>query len=244
MPATGIAPGVLVTRPEPGLSETLAAVSAAGWVAYASPALCVTPHTLRALPPRFAACVLTSGQAVQGARAALSPTCPIYAVGDRTAARASTAGFSVVQSAQGDAEALAALVIRSRRPSEGPLLLLSGARQGGELAARLRLAGFRVVRRVAYMARPVRQIARDVQYALQNGQISHCLFFSSESALGWLAALPDPVRDRARQTTAIVISHRAAAVLKEAGWTHVVVARKPDAQAVLEALGTRVVPLG
>lgn len=237
MPTPGTSPGVLVTRPEPGLSETLVAVSAAGWVPYASPALCITPHSLRALPHHFAACVLTSGQAVQAAQAALPPTCPVYAVGDRTAQRAQSAGFAAVHSARGDAEALAALIIRTLTPESGPLLLLSGARQGMELADRLRQAGFRVVRRVAYTARPARQIAPDVLRTLQAGKISHSLFFSSESAASWLAALPEAYRDAVRHTTAIVISQAAAAVLEKAGWTQCVVADKPNAQAMLAALG-------
>ncbi|GAN68074.1 uroporphyrinogen-III synthase [Acetobacter orleanensis] len=237
MPATGIPPGVLVTRPEPGLSETLAAVSAAGWRAYASPALCITPTNLRALPPRFAACVLTSGQGVQAAQAALPLTCPVYAVGDRTADRARAAGFGRVQSAQGDAEALAALLVRTCTPADGPLLLLSGARQGLELAAHLRKAGFKVMRRVAYTARPVRQVTQEVLSALQAGRITHCLFFSSESAAGWLSALPEAVRQKASRTTAIVISRKTADVLSGAGWTHIVVARHPNAQAMMDALG-------
>ncbi|KXV78933.1 uroporphyrinogen-III synthase [Acetobacter cerevisiae] len=237
MPTPGTSPGVLVTRPEPGLSETLAAVSAAGWVPYASPALCITAHTLRALPHHFAACVLTSGQAVQAAQAALPSACPIYAVGDRTAQRAQAAGFTAVESARGDAEALAALIIHARTPESGPLLLLSGARQGMELADRLRQAGFRVVRRVAYTARPARQIAPDVLRALRAGEISHSLFFSSESAASWIAALPKAYRDAACRTTAIVISQAAAVVLEKAGWAQSVVARKPNAQAMLAALG-------
>lgn len=53
-------PGVLVTRPEPGLSETLAAVAAAGWRPHASPALVVRARLLAAMPSPPAAVVLTS----------------------------------------------------------------------------------------------------------------------------------------------------------------------------------------
>lgn len=44
--------GVIVTRPEPGLSETMAAVADAGWLPLASPALVVQRHTLR-LPQNY-----------------------------------------------------------------------------------------------------------------------------------------------------------------------------------------------
>lgn len=242
MPAPGTSPGVLVTRPEPGLSETLAAVSAAGWVPYASPALLITPHRLQASSLQFAACVLTSGQAVQAAQAALPPTCPVYAVGDRTAQRARVAGFHAVHSAQGDAEALAALIASRQAQAAGPLLLLSGARQGMALVEQLRQIGFRVVRRVAYTAQPVSQIGQDALAALENGQISYCLFFSSESAESWISALPEVGRTIASRATGIVISQAVADVLKKAGWAHIVVARKPTAQAMLMALGQRAEP--
>ncbi|NHO28651.1 uroporphyrinogen-III synthase [Acetobacter farinalis] len=229
--------GVLVTRPEPGLSETCAAVAAAGWVPYAAPALHITPQVVRCMPAQPAACVLTSGQAVQAAQASLPSSCLVFAVGDRTAQRARAAGFIDVRSAQGDAEALVALITRTHAPSAGTLLLLSGARQGVALAARLRLAGFQVVRRVAYTARPVQRVAPEILSALKAGVISHSLFFSSESAAAWIAALPEAEREAASRTTGIVISQATAAVVQRAGWSRVMVAAQPTAQAVLEALG-------
>lgn len=231
--------GVLVTRPEPGLSETLAAVAAAGWRPHASPALVVQPRPLAATPYPPAAVVLTSGQAVACAAASLSADVPLFAVGARTAERARQAGFTQVYSADGDAAALAMLLIRHRAPADGTLLLLSGAGQGRDLARVLRQAGFRVLRRIAYEARPAATIGPQAKQALEQGEIAAILFFSALSARYWLAALPDgPVRLAACSARAVVISASVATVLHASGWAGpVVVAKHPDAAAMLDALG-------
>lgn len=234
-----VAHGVIVTRPEPGLSETLHAVEAAGWKAYASPSLDIEARTVRPLRGQFAAVVLTSGQAVPAARDAVPPDIPVYAVGDRTAQRAQAAGFTCVFSAQGDAEALAALLRKALPPQAGLLLLLSGAGQGMALAADLRHAGFRVVRRVAYKAQSVREVCVEVQSALRKKVISHILFFSAESARGWLRALPVALRKYAAATTGIVMSEAAEDILRHAGWQDVRVAHHPNAAALLHLLGKR-----
>lgn len=229
--------GVIVTRPEPGLSETMAAVQAAGWRAYSSPSLEILPRIVPPLRRKIQAVVLTSGQAVPAAGQAVPLDTPVYAVGDRTAQRAQAAGFAHVVSAQGDADALATLLRDALTPQAGLLLLLSGAGQGTGLAADLRQVGFRVVRRVAYEARPVHEMSAEVQRVLAAGQISHILFFSAESVRGWLKALPGSLLAQAAATTAIVMSEAAEDILRHAGWQDVRVATQPNAAALLLALG-------
>ncbi|MBO1323807.1 uroporphyrinogen-III synthase [Acetobacter sp. TBRC 12305] len=235
--------GVLVTRPEPGLSETIAAVAAAGWQPYASPALVVRPRLLPPLPCPPCAVVLTSGQAVPCAAACLPLETPLFAVGARTAARARQAGFSQVHSADGDATALATLVMRQRTPADGALLLLCGAAQGQDLASQLRKAGFRVLRRIAYEARPAQSVGPQAEQALEQADVAAVLFFSALSAKSWLAALPPgQVRSTALAARAVVISANVATVLHAAGWAGpVAVASHPDAPSMIAALG-RVAP--
>ncbi|MFS8370544.1 uroporphyrinogen-III synthase [Acetobacter indonesiensis] len=235
---TGSPLGVLVTRPEPGLSETMEAVKAAGWCPYASPALEITSYAVASLRRPPAALLLTSGQAIAAARDAFSADMPVYAVGDRTAARAKNAGFTTVFSAGGDATALAALVVSHLGPTKGTLLLLSGAGQGMGLVSQLRQAGFAVVRRVAYRAYPVRRIAPEVQQALVEGLVRYTLFFSAESAKSWISALPTTLKAQATQTTALVMSDAAAEVAKKAGWQTTRVAPHPNAADLLGLLGT------
>lgn len=234
--------GVIVTRPEPGLSETMAAVADAGWLPLASPALVVQRHTLR-LPQKLpAAILLTSGQAVSAvvvaAQQAKALDMPVYAVGDRTAQRARDAGFTCVKSADGDARALVSLLQTHQQPEQGSLLLCSGARQGVELAAWCRQAGFKVTRRVVYAAKPIQKITEQTRTAIQAAKVAVVLFFSAESAASWLAALPEAEQKRlAAQARAVVISGRVADVLRNAGWHDVQIAAHVSAAAIMEALG-------
>ena len=234
--------GVIITRPEPGLSETMAAVTDAGWLPLASPALVVQRYTLR-LPKKLpAAILLTSGQAVSAVVAAAQQAkaldIPVYAVGDRTAQRARDAGFTHVKSADGDARALVALLQTHQQPECGSLLLCSGAGQGVELAAWCRQAGFKVVRRVVYAAKPIQHINVQTCTAIQAAKVAVVLFFSAESAAGWLAALPKAEQNAlAAQARAVVISGRVAGVLRAAGWQNVRIADHVSAAAVMDALG-------
>lgn len=234
--------GVIITRPEPGLSETMAAVADAGWLPLASPALVVQRYTLR-LPKKLpAAILLTSGQAVSAVVAAAQQAkaldIPVYAVGDRTAQRARDAGFTHVKSADGDARALVALLQTHQQPECGSLLLCSGAGQGVELAAWCRQAGFKVVRRVVYAAKAIQHINAQTCTAIQAAKVAVVLFFSAESAAGWLAALPKAEQNvLAAQARAVVISGRVASVLRAAGWQNVRIADHVSAAAVMDALG-------
>lgn len=234
--------GVIITRPEPGLSETMAAVADAGWLPLASPALVVQRYTLR-LPKKLpAAILLTSGQAVSAVVAAAQQAkaldIPVYAVGDRTAQRARDAGFTHVKSADGDARALVALLQTHQQPECGSLLLCSGAGQGVELAAWCRQAGFKVVRRVVYAAKAIQHINAQTCTAIQAAKVAVVLFFSAESAAGWLAALPKAEQNAlAAQARAVVISGRVAGVLRAAGWQNVRIADHVSAAAVMDALG-------
>lgn len=229
--------GVLVTRPEPGLTETLAAVQKAGWQAYASPALEIVSKILPPLPHFVSALVLTSGQSIPCACRMVGSAVPVFAVGERTAQRARAAGFSQVYSANGNADALLALVVRTYQPAQGQLLLLSGAGQGVALAAHLSTAGFQVTRQVAYAAQPVGQIEPHIISLLMAGDIGHSLFFSAQSAKAWVEVLPQAVVPFAAHSVGLVMSDAAAKVLYHAGWQRVQVAPQPTAAAVLALLG-------
>ena len=231
--------GVLITRPEPGLSETASAVAALGWEPVLAPALHITPCQGGVLPRQVAALLLTSGQAVAMAAESVPPFIPVFAVGDRTAQKAREAGFATVHSARGNAQALERLLLRHCAPMQGSLLLYSGMGQGMELAASLRTHGFRVVRRVAYRAAPVEVLPAFVDHALRAGQIAAILFFSAQSAQSWLkAACPAGMSAHVRRLRAVVISNAVSKSLGQAGWQGPLsLAATPDAPAMLAALG-------
>jgi len=233
----GGGPQVLVTRPEPGLGETMQQVAARGFRPVPAPLLSVAPLA-PTLPRVFQAILLTSGQAARPlglllpARDAL-----VLAVGDRTADHARDAGFVHVESAAGDAVALARHAAARLRPDGGPLLLASGAGQGAVLAAALRAAGFRVWRRAVYRTQPVRALPAPALAALEDGRLTAALFFSGDTARIFATRLPRRLRDRLRTVRAVAISARAAAQLDGLPWKSIEAAVHPDAASLLDRLG-------
>lgn len=236
--------GVLVTRPEPGLTETIRAVEAAGFTAIRSPLL-----TLRPLRPPLApaiaaliqAVLLTSGQAADP----LAALCPallgyrVLAVGDATAQRARDAGFGSVESASGDAPALASLAIRLLRPQDGPLLLACGQGQGITLARVLTGAGFEVIRHCVYVAEPVDALPPAAIEAVRAQSLRAALFFSAETAIVFARVLPSALLPDLGGTRALAISPAAAAPLRNLGWQCVETAATPTAASILSLLGQR-----
>lgn len=100
------------------------------------------------------AVILTSETGVQAARRLMAnKTLPQRAlcVGDRTARAAQAAGFQA-RSADGDADALLAMILAD--PPDGPLLHLHGRETRGDLAARLAAAGLRVDAVAVYAQEP------------------------------------------------------------------------------------------
>ncbi|QUS36451.1 uroporphyrinogen-III synthase [Falsirhodobacter algicola] len=88
------------------------------------------------------------------AASALGGRCPAlraWCVGARTAEAARAAGFDAV-SADGDAEALIALLLKAR--PDGVLLHARGEETRGDVAARLTAAGLRVAEAVVYRMAP------------------------------------------------------------------------------------------
>jgi uroporphyrinogen-III synthase len=180
--------------------------------------------------------LVTSGNALAALPAALHGTL-LLAVGDATAARARTAGFTEVHSAGRDATALAELAAAMCAPRDGPLLLASGAGNGLDLAAALRARGFRVLRRVAYAARPVAALPEPARIALAGGTLRAALFFSPATARVFMTILQrDMPADSVREIDALAISRATEQVLKPLPWRRLRVASHPTQDELLTLL--------
>jgi uroporphyrinogen-III synthase len=226
---------VLITRPEPGASETAARLTALGLFPIVAPVLSIIHRNVRP-PDQLAATLLTSRNAVQACPPSLHDH-PVFAVGAATAAQAKKTGFSRVFSADGDATALATLVANTLAPQDGTLFLPTAQRQGGELAASLRQRGFRVLRRVAYEAVSVETLPQAAAGALRQGELAAAMFFSGETSRHFVrllraAELGEAVRD----VEAVSISERAAVALRSLPWRRICVAAKPNQDAMLALL--------
>jgi uroporphyrinogen-III synthase len=231
------APQVLITRPEPGASDTAARIAALGLVPVVAPVLAIRPIE-SVLPARedIAAVLLTSSSAIR----ALLPEyrdLPLLTVGDATATRACAAGFRNVVSAGGDAEDLAGLAKAQLRPNARPLLLAVGRLQGNALAGDLRAAGFRVLRRVVYSIAPVRALTAPALTALRAGEVRAALFFSTETACHFVRLVQrGHVGATLQSVEAISIGQPAAMALGRLKWRRIRVAARPNQDEMLALL--------
>ena len=222
----GAAAGVLITRPEAAAGDTARIVAARGYQPVLAPMLVVASTPWSRPPPVVQAILVTSANALADLSGCARET-PLFAVGDATAARATADGFIQVVSAGRDAAALAELVAQRCTAADGAVLLASGAGLGLELATDLRRRGFRVIRRVAYRARPSRQLPADVMAALASGRIHSAMFFSAASACAFIECISERASLLAT-VEALAISPSTARALSVLPWRRIRVASNPN----------------
>ncbi len=238
---------ILVTRPEPDNTTTVAALRAAGHDVLSAPMLRFEAVPLQDDPDQhYGAVIVTSANALraiagQSALPALLDL-PLFAVGDKTAEAARDAGFRKVFSADGDAAALRDLIASKksttkRLKSGDPLLYLAGADLARDLAGELGARGFTVVTQTTYRMAPVAKLPPDIAEAFFAGTISAVLHYSRRSARAFIEA----VRAGGMEISALALpqcclSDAVAAIMRDAGAVQVMVARTPDENAMFALL--------
>ncbi|QDH15706.1 uroporphyrinogen-III synthase [Oecophyllibacter saccharovorans] len=183
---------VLVTRPEPGLSETLAQGRALGWAMLGAPGLEIIPSA--PLPPLAAqALAITSAQALSALQNQPRDRL-LLSVGEATGDRARAAGFVNVRSAGGTAGQLEGLC---RELGLGGAHLVfacgrgrHGQAYGAEMARRLG-AGWQETYRVRTLA----ALPADALQALAEGRVAAVMFCSTESAAAFFELCPPVLQD-------------------------------------------------
>ena len=204
---------LLVLRPEPGASRTVARAAAMGLEARAIPLFEIVPVAWVAPDPAaFDALLLTSANALQqaGSEMARYHDMPAYVVGEATAAAAREAGFSNVITGPGTIAALFETL-------DAPLRLLHPCGIDRRDAVR---DGITVTHVSVYEART---IASPIGLGTSGIALVH-----SPRAGQRLAEL---VKDRAEM--ALVAISPAAAEAAGEGWASIAVAERPDDEALL-----------
>jgi uroporphyrinogen-III synthase len=221
-------PRLLITRAEPGASATAETVQARGGQALKCPLFVIRP-TGAALPSfeKAQAIAFTSAHAVR-ASGAIPRDLPVFAVGGGTARAAAATGFDQVYSADGDAAALAALLIARLAPARGAILHLRGADQAFDMAAALQSAGFEVRSAVLYEAAALEALGPE-QQALA-ARATGVLLHSPRGAVA-AARLFAPF---APHLTAICISPATAVTAKAAPFKAFKVAQRPHEEALMD----------
>lgn len=164
---------LIVLRPEPGCSETLAAARERGLEAVGSPLFAIEPVPWDGDGPVSADALLVgSANAFRHGGSGLDAVrhLPVWAVGERTAAAAREAGFSVDRTGQGGLQSLV------EQADPGTTLLRLAGETRIDLCAP---AGVTVTERVVYRAipRPLDDAAVDI---LHGGAVA--LLHSAEAA--------------------------------------------------------------
>ncbi|MHC8508777.1 MAG: uroporphyrinogen-III synthase [Rhodospirillales bacterium] len=178
-----------MTRPAEDAAQPTAELESRGHTVIQAPMLEIVfldgpPVDLR----RYQGVLATSAN---GVRALIRRTAardrPLYAVGDSTAEEARRAGFTQIQSAEGDVHALAAMVL-PLNPLAGPFLHAAGTAVAGDLAAVLGRANHTVERVRLYEARPIKALPKAAQKALKEGRADGVLIYSPRTAAAFVRA--------------------------------------------------------
>ena len=225
---------LLVTRPDPDSEETAARLRAHGHDALIAPLLRIEPAPdaeIGAGP--WSGIIMTSRNAARAIERhpgfAELRRLPIFAVGRRTAAAARSAGFSDVQSADGDADDLVRL-IRARQPAvAGRLLYLAGVDRAADVAGELRKAGLSADTVAIYRAIAAEEFPAAARTALAACELDGVLHLSRRSAETYLAcARRDGLLDRALLPKQYCLSAQVAEPLIAAGARNVAIAPRPS----------------
>jgi uroporphyrinogen-III synthase len=226
---------ILITRPEPGATETAAKLVALGFVPIVAPVLSIVPRHVQ-VPDHVKATLLTSRNAVAGCPPFLHDR-PVFAVGTATATSAADSGFSHVLNADGDAKDLANLIANTMSPADGMLFLPTGKGQGTDLAASLRQLGFQVLRRIAYQANRISVLPEAAASHLREGQLAAAMFFSGETSRHFVRLVRAAgLAEMVNAVQAVSISERAAVPLSFLRWRGISVAAKPNQDEMLVLL--------
>jgi uroporphyrinogen-III synthase len=243
---------VLVTRPHPDNEATTATLRGRGYEVLLAPMLRFEAVAFQDdADARYGAVIVTSANALRGFDQHPSGKSllklPLFAVGEHTADAARHAGFAKVISAAGDVVGLRDAVVASVKAKElkksSTLLYLAGADLARDLAGDLGERGFTVVTHTTYRMIPVEKLPREAFDGFASNNIEAVLHYSRRSARSFLeAARAAGVEISALAIPQCCISEAVAQVVRDAGANQVVIARSPDENALLEALGRALRP--
>ncbi|MEZ5831910.1 MAG: uroporphyrinogen-III synthase [Dongiaceae bacterium] len=180
------------------------------------------------------ALIFTSANGVR-AFAALSPRRDLkaFTVGDGSAEAARQAGFPNVESAKGDLEALAALLVDRLKPEDGVLFHAAGTVTAGDLKGRLEGLGYRVRRSQLYEAKIATALSPETRANLTQGSIDAVFLFSPRTAGTFAELWRDAGSPSLASAQAYCLSAAVAREVGNLGWAGVEIADRPDLPSML-----------
>lgn len=226
---------VLVTRPREDAERLMRVLATRGIDAIATPLLDITYADGEALDlSGVQALVFTSANGVRAfAHRSGERALPALCVGDATRREAEALGFGTVKSADGDVQALAALIKTDLEPSAGAVLHPAGSHVAGDLGGQIKAAGFTYRREALYTAKKIEALPQAASQALKAGDVNGVLLYSPRTAAAFAAL----VQGTALGTvTAYCLSPAVADKVSNLAWRDVKIAAQPDQDALLVLL--------
>lgn len=229
---------VLITRPRHDAEAVARALATRDVESLIEPLLEITNLPRAALDlDGVQAVLLTSANGARAlARATSRRDVALLAVGPATATAARDAGFTRLETAAGDVDALAGLAVARLAPDGGPLVHVSGSSVAGDLAGNLAAGGFSVRCAVLYEARPVAALSPAAVAALNSGAIHGVLLFSPRTAASFVRLAGESSVALAGQR-ALCLSRAVADQAAAVPWRAIEVAARPDQEALLALVG-------
>ncbi|MBA4095201.1 MAG: hypothetical protein C0484_00330 [Rhodospirillum sp.] len=180
------------------------------------------------------ALLFTSANGVR-AFAALSPRrdLKVFTVGDGSADAARQGGFATVESAKGDVEALAALVVDRLKAEDGTLFHAAGTVTASDLKTRLEGLGYQVRRAQLYEAKIATSLSTETRANLTLGGIDAVLLFSPRTAATFADLLQTAGSPSLARIQALCLSAAVAREIGSLGWAAVEIADRPDLPSML-----------
>lgn len=161
----------------------------------------------------------------------------ILAVGPQTADAAHKSGFEDVECADGDASTLAAAVLNWVKPEDGVLLHAASADNEGQVKTLLAEEGYTVDVIVLYEVIAVHKLPTMAREALAGNSLDAAVVFSPRSAMALRDCVQRAGLDEAcTKIAAVCISKATADALQPLTFRKLVVAAKPNQDAMLAAV--------
>ena len=229
---------ILITRAEPGASETAARLQDLALNPVLAPMLSlkVRPSVEMPLASSLSGVVFTSANGVRTYAAQRDDRAlPAWCVGPATAAAARASGFEQIRQSSGNADDLARFILKERAPDNRPLLHVANAAAAGGLKRALEAAGLTVVFAPLYDMAPAPSFPDTVQDLLARGVTGIILIHSAKGATAF-AALADEYDLSGWR--AAVISKAAATPLSALNLQDIAIAEHPDEDGLFAALAT------
>ena len=234
---------VVVTRPEISAAKTAERLRIMGhdpMLLPLSKAIHKPQAAMDALASPHSAIVMTSAEAVRALAGIGLPVdadfgFPLFAVGEKTAAAARSAGFRNVHVGSGDGDSLADLIASQLEKPDFPLLYLAGKPRAGSLESRLEHNDMPVRVAEIYEMVAIDYSPEKIVERLSASPAQAVLLYSRENAIRFFELAARHALHLS-ETKILCISQRTADAVPAAFRAHLRIAETPDEIALLALL--------